>query len=274
MSVSRRVLNFVLLACVMNVISFKAAYSLYPRATFEDRCTLVCTSDIKRKNIVFTKYGTRGWTICTRAMECSRWEKSSQSAFSRRIRRVADRFTWKLPLDMTGVDVPPPRFGALEAPDQVVGECWSLIPELPLVRYMGPSRPRFRAPHAPRAGAPHYPKRFVYGARTLPRVAAPRAIPSPEPPARSLRASAPAFQPRGIKALETTTDVQAALRKYVELRPQVSEGPKSRARTQKCVTLSMLAEPVTDSTSGASRIIRLGRELDSLLAISFPSSIR
>ena len=274
MLVYREVLKLFLVACVMNVISFKAAYSLYPRATFEDRCTLVCTSDIKRKNIVFTKYGARGWTICTRAMECSRWEKSSQSAFSRRIRRVADRFTWKLPLDMTGVDVPPSRFGVLEAPDQVVGECWSLVPEFPLVRYMGPSRPRFRAPYAPRAGAPHYPKRFVYGVRTPPRGAAATAIPGPEPPARSLRASAPAFQPRGIKALAAITDVQATLRKYVELRPHVSDSPQSRAKPQKCVALSMLVEPVADSTLGASRIIRLGRELDSFPTICFLSSIR
>jgi hypothetical protein len=50
-------------AAVMNVITFKAAYSLYPRATFEECTSLLMTNNNSSVTIAVAKYCLRGWTF-------------------------------------------------------------------------------------------------------------------------------------------------------------------------------------------------------------------
>ena len=53
-----------LVAAVMNVISFDRAYCLFPRATLDERLSLVCTS--RQDDVieaVYQKYAARGWSM-------------------------------------------------------------------------------------------------------------------------------------------------------------------------------------------------------------------
>ncbi|PPQ72060.1 hypothetical protein CVT25_013477, partial [Psilocybe cyanescens] len=51
-------------ACVMNLITYDAAFSLYPKATFEDRLSLLCLPASPELHVLITtKYGGRGWNI-------------------------------------------------------------------------------------------------------------------------------------------------------------------------------------------------------------------
>ncbi|KAA1474460.1 hypothetical protein DENSPDRAFT_841051 [Dentipellis sp. KUC8613] len=50
-------------ACVMNIISHAAAYSLYPTATFEARVALAFPRNQRRIIPALQKYADRGWTI-------------------------------------------------------------------------------------------------------------------------------------------------------------------------------------------------------------------
>lgn len=47
----------------MNIITHNAAYSLYPRATFESRLALVCPSPGINQNKAVEKYSSRGWNM-------------------------------------------------------------------------------------------------------------------------------------------------------------------------------------------------------------------
>lgn len=50
------------LAVVMNFITHKAAYSLFPRATFEERKTVACRNGWdQRDQVAYRKYHSRGW---------------------------------------------------------------------------------------------------------------------------------------------------------------------------------------------------------------------
>lgn len=49
----------------MNVISCDMAYSLYPKATFEERCSLICGPGQWEESRIraHDKYRSRGWTV-------------------------------------------------------------------------------------------------------------------------------------------------------------------------------------------------------------------
>ena len=47
----------------MNVIAYDAAYSLFPKATFEDRVSLVSATRNDKEKAAIAKYRHRGWTI-------------------------------------------------------------------------------------------------------------------------------------------------------------------------------------------------------------------
>ncbi|PPQ82745.1 hypothetical protein CVT25_009299 [Psilocybe cyanescens] len=50
--------------CVMNLITYDTAFSLYPKATFEDRQSLLCLPvSPELRILVTTKYGGRGWNV-------------------------------------------------------------------------------------------------------------------------------------------------------------------------------------------------------------------
>lgn len=91
--------------CVMNVISFEKAYSLYPMATFEKRCSLACAREGPIINtageLARCKYMLRGWSTLRHVPQQE--QDDIHSPFSTCLRSIADRFSWVLPLDTTGV---------------------------------------------------------------------------------------------------------------------------------------------------------------------------
>jgi|ERR1700722_3825004 len=104
----------------MNFITYDAAYSLYPYATFEQRRALSLAKDCKRDEEAIAKYCLRGWTIVS---NLSPPDTADMRQFHPHVaRHLSDRFVWKLPLDTHGVcngpslladPAPPPRRPAL-----------------------------------------------------------------------------------------------------------------------------------------------------------------
>ncbi|KAF7978619.1 hypothetical protein HWV62_45099 [Athelia sp. TMB] len=91
--------------CVMNVITYDRAVSLYPMATFETRT-----------NHHLVPYGTRTSSLCV----ARRSVKSSRELFMHGCdRKVGDRWCWSIKFDMTGVN---PR-------EWVESEPWHYEPE-------------------------------------------------------------------------------------------------------------------------------------------------
>ena len=85
------------MACVMNVITFKQAHCLYPRATLEERLSLVCTDrqdDVIER--VYERYHQRGWSIIRTLGEVA--SRTSDPALSDTTRWVNDYFSWTIPL--------------------------------------------------------------------------------------------------------------------------------------------------------------------------------
>lgn len=80
------------LAVVMNVITHSAAISLYPKATFEDRVSLICAvRDIPFDEAV-AKYARRGWT------NLEDINKDTPRSLRYGGRWVGDRTSWIIPL--------------------------------------------------------------------------------------------------------------------------------------------------------------------------------
>ena len=92
-----------LVACVMNFISFDAAYSLYPRATFGERRTL-CFANLTQSDIrALAKYSLRGWTTLTNV-----WAHEITNSFHVDTNRwVTDSLSWVVPLDIDGLELRP-----------------------------------------------------------------------------------------------------------------------------------------------------------------------
>ena len=90
----------------MNFIGYDAAYSLYPRATFEERSSL-CLAALEQRDILcLSKYAVRGWRSISNI-----WfhERGGEKTFHvDRHRFVGDGRCWVVPLDTTGVEPPPP----------------------------------------------------------------------------------------------------------------------------------------------------------------------
>ncbi|KDQ52179.1 hypothetical protein JAAARDRAFT_139328 [Jaapia argillacea MUCL 33604] len=90
--------------CVLNVITFEKAYSLYPRATFEERYALMCASAGPAQEKALEKYADRGWTMISQVSTIE--EASTRSPFSTTDRWIDDKFSWTIPLSMSGVVFP------------------------------------------------------------------------------------------------------------------------------------------------------------------------
>ncbi|KAK7696092.1 hypothetical protein QCA50_000735 [Cerrena zonata] len=87
--------------CVMNVISFETAYSLYPKATFEKRQSLVCPGTGRDEDAALQKYENRGWTMATTDLT---WARDLEPCFHivyHRVRFMGDSFCWTIPLDIS-----------------------------------------------------------------------------------------------------------------------------------------------------------------------------
>ncbi|KAG1882108.1 hypothetical protein F4604DRAFT_1496736, partial [Suillus subluteus] len=113
--------------CVMNFIAFDAAYSLYPIATFEDRSTLqVWRARLLHDVRVAIKYGQRGFQWLSALPLAT---SSSASFYPHTTCTIGDQYTWKLVLDIQGVDLRP-QMSSSSAPfhfDPVTFNDWSLL---------------------------------------------------------------------------------------------------------------------------------------------------
>ncbi|KIJ15742.1 hypothetical protein PAXINDRAFT_114105 [Paxillus involutus ATCC 200175] len=89
--------------CVMNFITSDSAYSLYPRATFEDRCSLGMPNSRSLIEKVVQKYVRRGWRIYFMPTPFDSANPTKPPFMLDSARWVCDKHTWVLPLDMTGV---------------------------------------------------------------------------------------------------------------------------------------------------------------------------
>ncbi|KAH8092536.1 hypothetical protein BXZ70DRAFT_898267 [Cristinia sonorae] len=87
--------------CVMNVISFEKAYSLYPRATLHERRTFVndlAPSPARQR--AYQKYTERGFHLCYGTVPNS---SGVDPAFPLGNRYIGDEHCWTIPLDISGV---------------------------------------------------------------------------------------------------------------------------------------------------------------------------
>ncbi|KZT06562.1 uncharacterized protein LAESUDRAFT_700451 [Laetiporus sulphureus 93-53] len=91
--------------CVMNVISYEKAYSLYPRATFKERRSLVCATDGPKQEPAIEKYSARGWQMLRKLSRKER--RSTNCSFRGGSRWIADHDSWVIELDLAGVDLSP-----------------------------------------------------------------------------------------------------------------------------------------------------------------------
>ncbi|TFK88767.1 hypothetical protein K466DRAFT_520274 [Polyporus arcularius HHB13444] len=92
--------------CVMNVITYDAAYALYPYATFELSKSLVVTEDCsERTESALQKYAARGFRLVYPSFELA--ENNPPDFFIDEIqRRVADKHSWRIPLQVDGLPEP------------------------------------------------------------------------------------------------------------------------------------------------------------------------
>lgn len=88
--------------CVMNIITFDAAYSFYPIATFEDRSALKIPGSRHRPDVL-AKYIKRGWRVYS-MFGPGDLARPYDSPFLPNVTRwVGDRHCWTIPLDTSGV---------------------------------------------------------------------------------------------------------------------------------------------------------------------------
>ncbi|KAI5117825.1 hypothetical protein M0805_003303 [Coniferiporia weirii] len=87
---------------VLNVITYRAAYSLYPKGSFEERRSLICRAKGQRYEKAIEKYENRGWKMDTTPIT-NREQMDLDSSFRLENRWVGDRKTWVIPFDMSQV---------------------------------------------------------------------------------------------------------------------------------------------------------------------------
>ncbi|KAF5340168.1 hypothetical protein D9758_014991 [Tetrapyrgos nigripes] len=87
--------------CVMNVISHSHGYSLFPRATFEDRLsfhTPAFTTVKDKDKRAREKYTRRGWRI-VRAPSASSYTRPNSECRDHGLRYIGDSCCWVIPLE-------------------------------------------------------------------------------------------------------------------------------------------------------------------------------
>lgn len=113
----------------MNIISYNAAYSLYPRATFEERVSL-CMSVANSGEIdAIGKYKVRGWRVYS---EILAHQEETSPFYLLDTRWLDDDKSWVVPLDMAGVQKRPPL--STTSPefdwDPAVQNSWCLVQDV------------------------------------------------------------------------------------------------------------------------------------------------
>ncbi|KLO11401.1 hypothetical protein SCHPADRAFT_831197, partial [Schizopora paradoxa] len=82
---------------VMNFITHKAAYSLFPNTTFEERLTLFTSNRTIQREQAIHKYAERGWTV---VRTLSGFEQENEpTSFRYGKRWVTDNQSWVIPFD-------------------------------------------------------------------------------------------------------------------------------------------------------------------------------
>lgn len=112
----------------MNIITYDAAYSLYPKATFGERRTLALSVETPNEERALGKYAVRGWRITQNIL--SHEERDSKSSFYLDSTRwVDDKKSWVVSFDLSGVVMPPPLSMTSESFDwdPSVQNSWTLI---------------------------------------------------------------------------------------------------------------------------------------------------
>ncbi|KAI0694238.1 hypothetical protein C8T65DRAFT_585145 [Cerioporus squamosus] len=97
--------------CAMNVISYESAYCLFPRATLEERITLLSSSTkgiYRNRGEALAKYVQRGFNVILTIPANSSQFSGPCSAFPLGWRWVDDDISWVVRLDTSGVDPPRP----------------------------------------------------------------------------------------------------------------------------------------------------------------------
>jgi len=90
-------------ACVMNFITHEKAYSLYPRASFEEHRSLTCLYSTIARTKAWAKYTERGWTMLDGITGQDFHDLNSSLA--RGPRYVGDSKTWTIPI-LPKIDAP------------------------------------------------------------------------------------------------------------------------------------------------------------------------
>ena len=96
LSGSFSLIYIIILACVMNLITHERAYSLYPHATFEERRSLVISTEGSKQETAREKYAERGWTM----VETGQNEdiRNTRSDFTPCQRHIGDSRCWTIPI--------------------------------------------------------------------------------------------------------------------------------------------------------------------------------
>jgi len=85
-----------ILACVMNLITHERAYSLYPHATFEERRSLVISTEGSKQETARKKYTERGWTMVKTGQDED--IRNAKSDFTSCQRYIGDSRCWTIPI--------------------------------------------------------------------------------------------------------------------------------------------------------------------------------
>ena len=80
----------------MNFITHEKAYSLYPHATFEERRSLVISTEGSKQDTARKKYAKRGWTMVKTALDED--IRNARSDFTPLQRYIGDSRCWTIPI--------------------------------------------------------------------------------------------------------------------------------------------------------------------------------
>lgn len=87
----------------MNIITHDTAYSLYPHGTFEQKRSLIISTEGSKQDAARTKYVARGWKM---VKDLTLEEAMNpKSAFAQGDRYVGDSKCWKIPI-LPRLDLP------------------------------------------------------------------------------------------------------------------------------------------------------------------------
>ncbi|KAL9605024.1 MAG: hypothetical protein Q9179_001655 [Wetmoreana sp. 5 TL-2023] len=118
--IAKAILSGFYTTLVVNVVTWNTAYALYPQPSFLYHKTYLLRPLTDYLGETLAKYDTRGWK--SQDVLWPEDEASHGSMLNRR--RLGDRLTWKIPLDVRGVDRP-------DKPDSVLEySCWKLTRRL------------------------------------------------------------------------------------------------------------------------------------------------